>query len=63
MIWRTRPCWRFGRWLALLVLTTGLLLALDAAWPPPVERARQISALALDRQGRILRAFTAPPGV
>ena len=63
MIWRTRPCWRFGRWLALLVLTGSLLLALDAAWPPPLERARQISALALDRQGRILRAFTAPPGV
>ena len=42
---------------------TGLLLALDAALPPSLDRARQTSALALDRQGRILRAFAVPPGV
>ena len=57
------PGWRLGRWLAALALTAGLLLALDAAWPPSLARVRQTSALALDSQGRILRAFTAPPGV
>ncbi len=57
------PRWRPGRWLALLVLTTGLLLALDSALPPSLDRARQTSVLALDSQGRILRAFATPPGV
>ena len=60
---RFRPCGRPGRWLALLVLATGLLLGLDAEWPPALDRVRQTSALTLDRQGRILRAFVAPPGV
>ena len=58
-----RPCGCPGRWLALLVLATGLLLGLDAEWPPSLDRARRTSALVLDRQGRILRAFATAPGV
>ncbi len=54
---------RFVRRCALLIPAVGLGLALDAALPPPLDRARQVSALVLDRQGRILRAFAAPPGV
>jgi penicillin-binding protein 1C len=54
---------RFVRWCALLIPAVGLGLALDAALPPPLDRARQTSVLALDRQGRILRAFAVAPGV
>ena len=53
----------FTRLILMISLPLGLLLALDWALPPPLERARQTSVLALDGQGRILRAFTAPPGV
>ena len=52
----------FVRGSVLLIPVIGLLLALDAP-PPPLDRARQTSALALDHQGRILRAFAAAPGV
>lgn len=55
-------CYR-GRWLALLAITLGGLWLLDAAWPPPLDRARQTSVLVLDGQDRMLRTFTAPPGV
>ncbi len=58
-----RPSRRFVRNLTWLILMAGLLLALDRWLPPPLDRAWQTSALALDSQGRILRAFTAPPGV
>ena len=54
---------RFVRGCALLIPVVGLGLALDAALPPPLDRARQTSVLALDRQGRILRAFAVAPGV
>ena len=58
---------RFSRRLvpgfAWLILTVGLLLALDATLPPPLDRAGQTSALVLDRQGYTLRAFAVPPGV
>ena len=54
---------RFVRGFALLIPAIGLLLALDAALPPALDRARQTSMLALDRQGRILRAFATAPGV
>lgn len=54
---------RLGRWLVLLILATGLLLALDHRLPPPLDRARQTSALVLDGQHRILRAFATAPGV
>ena len=56
--------WRSARrGLALLALTLMGLWLLDAASPPPVERARQTSVLVLDAQDRMLRAFTSPPGV
>ncbi len=53
---------RAGFGLALLVAIVGASLALDRWLPPPVERARHTSTLALDSDQRILRAFTAPPG-
>ncbi len=54
---------RFVHGSAVLVLTTGLLLGLDAELPPPLDRSRQTSVLVLDGQDRILRGFTAAEGV
>ncbi|MCB1826041.1 MAG: hypothetical protein KDJ54_16275, partial [Candidatus Competibacteraceae bacterium] len=59
----SRTSRRAGFGLALAFAIVCALLALDRCWPPPVERARQVSALVLDAGDRILRAFTAPPGV
>ncbi|MDG4595211.1 MAG: penicillin-binding protein 1C [Candidatus Contendobacter sp.] len=58
-----RPSRRIVGGFAVLVPAIGLLLALDAALPPPLDRIRQVSTLVLDRQGRILRAFATAPGV
>ncbi|MFO1424687.1 MAG: penicillin-binding protein 1C [Candidatus Competibacteraceae bacterium] len=58
-----RPSRRIVGGFAVLIPVIGLLLALDAALPPPLDRARQVSTLVLDRQGRILRAFATAPGV
>lgn len=52
------------------IMTAALLLggaafgldALDKAYPPPLEAARQRSFEALDRDGRLLRAFSTPDG-
>jgi penicillin-binding protein 1C len=49
----------------LLWLVIGLLLpllALDAAFPPPLERARAASPVVLDQDGQWLRAFTTQEG-
>ncbi|MEZ5576793.1 MAG: hypothetical protein R3F44_14665 [Candidatus Competibacteraceae bacterium] len=54
---------RVGFGLALSIAIVCALLALDRWLPPSVERARHVSALVLDSGDRILRAFTAPPGV
>ncbi|MBK8534409.1 MAG: penicillin-binding protein 1C [Candidatus Competibacteraceae bacterium] len=54
---------RIGYGLAALVIITSVLLALDGILPPPLDRARLTSTLVLDAQGRMLRAFTTPPGV
>lgn len=53
------------RWLAGWALGLALvgLLALNQLLPPPLTRFEQTSTLVLDRDGRMLRAFTAPPGV
>jgi len=53
---------RFLLLLLLLALLTGGLL-LDDGWPPSTDRARQTSLLVVDARDRILRGFTAPPGV
>ncbi|HRD48953.1 MAG TPA: penicillin-binding protein 1C [Candidatus Contendobacter sp.] len=55
--------WRIGCGLAAFMIILGVLLALDGALPPPLDRARQISTWVLDAQDRMLRAFTTPPGV
>ena len=58
---------RDASWLALPVLVVlgggVLLLALDRWTPPPTARAEQTLVRVLDAQGRLLRVFTAPPGV
>ncbi|WP_241094984.1 penicillin-binding protein 1C [Marinicauda algicola] len=42
--------------------TLGLLLALDALFPPPIERGRVVSTVVADREGRALRAFPVEDG-
>lgn len=54
--------WRLAVGLLVLLLL-GLLSAWDRTWPPLVTRAQELATLVLDREGRILRAFTVPPGV
>ena len=54
---------RAGFWLALLIVVIGAALALDRGWPPSIQRAQRTSTLVLDADDRILRAFTAAPGV
>jgi penicillin-binding protein 1C len=52
-----------GTGLALIVLVLLIVtLALDRLNPPLLDRARHTSALALDRQDRILRGFTTAQG-
>lgn len=46
-----------------LILTVGMLWALDQRLPPNLDRARQLSVLVLDAQDRILRGFTTVQGV
>ncbi len=55
--------WRTGCWLVLIMLSASLLLMLDHAFPPSIERAGQTSMLVLDAHHRILRGFTVGPGV
>ncbi len=50
---------------AFALLGAGLALGLnaaDAAYPPPLEKAKIISAEVLDRDGELLRAFATPEG-
>jgi penicillin-binding protein 1C len=58
--------WKFAIVLAIgLVLTTGLVLGLDAAdraYPPPLDKANVVSAEVLDANGDLLRAFATPEG-
>ena len=51
-----------GRLLAGLALLVGAAFALDAALPPPLERAGAISAMVTDRAGKPLRAFPTDDG-
>lgn len=50
------------RWLAAAVLTLGFVAAADLLAPPPLYRAEALSALALDRNGQWLHAFTTDEG-
>ena len=47
---------------ASLVLVCGTALALDRLFPPPVERAFQVSRVVRDADGRVLRAFPVEEG-
>lgn len=62
-----RPWRRAGIGLAALMLLTGLaafmLDRLDRAFPPPLEQATDVSRQVVDRNGRLLRAYTTEGGV
>ncbi|HEY1384318.1 MAG TPA: penicillin-binding protein 1C [Dongiaceae bacterium] len=47
--------------LACIALAGGALVA-DRMLPPPLERLNSVSTLVLDRDGRVLRAYTTPDG-
>jgi penicillin-binding protein 1C len=47
---------------AAILLLLGLALALDRAFPPDLARAATASTLVVDRDGALLRAFTAADG-
>ena len=50
---------RFARWLLVAMLT---LFALDQAFPPPLERVRDLSPVVVDRNGEWLMAYTTQQG-
>ncbi|MCQ1852284.1 penicillin-binding protein 1C [Neorhizobium galegae] len=58
--------WKLSIGLAIgLVTAAGLIVGLEAAdraYPPPLERARVVSAEVLDADGELLRAFATPEG-
>lgn len=53
---------RLARFLAALAIGALAILALDRAFPPPLERAETLSQWVTDRDGRPLRAFPTPEG-
>ena len=57
------PRWRTGRWLLAVALAIIASLALDRWLPPPLDRVRQTSVLALDARDRLLRGFTVANGI
>ncbi len=57
------PLGRGGRRVAQMLLGFMLaLVALDFAFPPPLQRAQIVSPVVTDRDGRWLMAFTTPDG-
>ena len=50
------------RWPVLAALILAVLIGFDAALPPDRDRAADRSTLVLDRQGKLLRAFTTADG-
>src|SRR5262245_20837930 len=63
--WRLRLWWppEWWRRVAVVVLWIAVPLAtLDFLFPPPVERARQVSAVVMDRRGAVLRVFPVADG-
>ncbi|MFT3729282.1 MAG: penicillin-binding protein 1C [Terricaulis sp.] len=46
------------RWVASAIIVLVTLLALDLAFPPPLERLRDVSPVVVDREGQWLMAFT-----
>ena len=51
---------RGRRWAQAIVVIALALFTLDAALPPPLERARVVSPVTLDKDGAWLRAFATP---
>ena len=51
-----------GLVVAAAALLLGGALALDRVFPPDLARAATASTLVVDREGRLLRAFTTPDG-
>jgi penicillin-binding protein 1C len=50
------------RWASAAIAIMLVLFALDVAFPPPLDRARVVSPVVLDREGVWLRAFQTPEG-
>ena len=50
------------RWAAGAVALMLSLFALDLAFPPPLERVREVSPVVVDRNGEWLMAFTTAAG-
>lgn len=48
--------------IALFIAQSALLTAKVVMGPPPIEAAEALSKIVIDRQGRLLRAFTTPDG-
>ncbi len=55
-----RPRWTAA--IAALLGSAGLLFLLDVAFPPPLEKARTVTVMVTDRDGRPLRAFPVEDG-
>jgi len=53
---------RGKRWARVLLTAMLTLFALDQAFPPPLERLRELSPVVVDRNGEWLMAFTTPSG-
>jgi penicillin-binding protein 1C len=53
---------RGKRWAAVLLVSMLTLFTLDQALPPPLQRAREVSPVVVDRHGEWLMAFTTQDG-
>ncbi|MEL7128019.1 MAG: penicillin-binding protein 1C [Pseudomonadota bacterium] len=58
----TRPAQNLRRLAVAIGVIVALILGLNAAFPPPIERAAVVSAMVADRDGRPLRAFPTAEG-
>ena len=64
--WEKEAAWRYGKtsdcsWLWLRSVGRGAVVA-DRVLPPPLERLESVSTLVLDRDARVLRAYTTADG-
>ncbi|MEL7487349.1 MAG: transglycosylase domain-containing protein, partial [Pseudomonadota bacterium] len=52
----------FARWLAAIGAAIAVVVALDLLFPPPLSQTMETSPYAVDREGRMMHAFTTPEG-
>ncbi len=63
--WRLRLWWPPEWWRRVAVVAfyaSVLLLALDFLFPPPLDRAKHVSAVVMDQRGAVLRVFPVDDG-